>query len=118
LEKEEAIDEVVYKTFLVILAPFAPHLTDELWEDLGEKETIHKESWPGYDDDVLKSASVTIAVQVNGKTRGTFEIAQDAPEEKLIEEAKGVGSVQAHLEGKEIIKEFVVPNRLVNFVVA
>jgi leucyl-tRNA synthetase len=117
LEKQEAVSKETYETLLTVLAPFAPHLTEELWETLGHKESIHLAPWPTYDATIIAGAEVTIAVQVNGKTRGTFTSAPDASKNDLIEAAKGEQSVASHLEGKNIVREVVVPGRLVNFVV-
>lgn len=117
LDAESSISRSVYSTMLRLLAPFAPHLSEELWELLGEKSSIHLEAWPVYDMSVLENANVTIAVQVNGKTRGTFEAPRDTTEANLKIMAKTVQGVEAHLQGKAILREVVVPGRLVNFVV-
>ena len=117
MEKRKSVNADEYKTFLVLLSPFAPHLTEEIWEMLKNEKSIHLETWPTFDEAVLTKAAVTIVVQVNGKTRGTFTIAPDASEDELKDEAKKIETVQNHLEGKEVVREIVVPGRLVNFVV-
>ncbi|MFH1192732.1 MAG: leucine--tRNA ligase [Candidatus Jorgensenbacteria bacterium] len=103
--------------FLKLLAPFAPHLAEELWSELGHKTSIHLEKWPTYDPRLIKESEVTIAVQVNGKLRGTVRApagaAQNAVERLVQSDAK----LQAALQGKTIKKTVFVPDRLVNFVV-
>lgn len=117
LEKLDAVPVSTYETLIRLLAPFAPHLTEELWQGLGHATSVHLEPWPTYDEAILASAQVTIAVQVQGKTRGTFTVAPDTGKEAVLLEAKGLESVMRQLEGKEIVKEIYVPGRLVNFVV-
>jgi len=118
LEDLATVPRDVYATLLTLIAPFAPHLTDELWEQLGHTTSIHRESWPTYDEAVLAQALVTIAVQVNGKTRGMFETQPGTGRDALIEAAKNVPNVVAHLAGKTVVREIVVPDRLVNIVVS
>ena len=118
LEKLDVVPTPVYESLIRTLAPFAPHLTEELWASLGHSTSIHLESWPSYDEAILASAQLTIAVQVNGKMRATFTTAPDTPKEDVLAEAKSLPKITAWLEGKVIQKEFVVPGRLVNLVVA
>jgi leucyl-tRNA synthetase len=106
-----------FTLFLKVLAPFAPHLTEELWEALGQTTSIHREKWPRYDETKLAAAEVTIAVQVNGKVRGTFTTPPDTDKETLTAQAKELPRVAEYLQGGEVVKEIVVPNRLVNIVV-
>jgi leucyl-tRNA synthetase len=117
LEKEEHLKKETYDTILKMLAPFAPHLTEELWEMTGHSTSVHKETWPDFDEEILRSAQVTVAVQVNGKTRGTFTVAPNTAEEELVAIAKTLETVTAHMANKRIVREIIVPNRLVNFVV-
>ncbi|MDO8514131.1 MAG: class I tRNA ligase family protein [bacterium] len=115
LEKEKKIGKSQWERFLKLLAPFAPHMAEELW-GLGEhKRSVHKEPWPIYDEALLKDESVTIAVQINGKMRGTVEVA--AGTDKTALETAAREAVVARLEGKKISRTIVVPGRLVNFVV-
>jgi leucyl-tRNA synthetase len=104
-------------TLLKLLAPFAPHLAEELWNEMGGHNSIHVELWPAYREDLVREDLVEIAVQVNGKLRGTVELPVASSEDDLKAAAAKVESVQKHLEGKEIVKTIVVPRRLVNFVV-
>lgn len=115
-EKRETISCEEYKSFLQLLAPFAPHVTDELWEKLGNKKSIHISGWPKYNAKYLVKSMVTIAIQVNGKMRGTVDLPADADEAIATEEAKK--TVEKWLEGKTIKKTIYVPNRLVSIVIA
>ena len=116
MEKRTTIQSHEYEVLVTILAPFAPHLTEELWETLGHKYSIHKEVWPPYDKTILQEAMLTIAVQVNGKVRGSFIASPTTGETELKEYAKQVASVKPHLEGREIVREVVVLGKVVNFV--
>jgi leucyl-tRNA synthetase len=118
LEKLEVIPISAYESLIRILAPFAPHLTEELWESLGNTTSIHLTEWPSYDETLLQSAQVTIAVQINGKTRDTFSTTPNTENSVLITTAKNLEKIAPWLEGKEALREVVVPNRLVNFVIA
>ena len=102
--------------FLLVLAPFAPHLCEELWKRLGHAETLAYESWPAYDERALAVETITIAVQVAGKTRGTIELPADVSEKAAIAAAKADPKIARHLEGKTIRREIYVPGRLVNLV--
>ena len=116
LEKEEGITKKMYETVLTLLAPFAPHIAEELWEKLGHETSIHLVAWPEYDDSILQNAVVTIVVQVNGKVRGSFVSEPTLDEQTLLERARAVDTVKAHLEG-DVVREIIVPGKLVNFVV-
>ena len=103
--------------FLRLLAPFAPHITEELWcEVLGNEFSIHQQSWPEYDSGLVEEERVTIVVQINGKVRERFETEKGLSEEEAIEIAKALPKVKKHLAGKEVIKVIWVQDRLVNFV--
>ena len=102
---------------MLLLAPFAPHLCEELWERLGEKKTLAYEPWPTFDPELAKPDALTIAVQVNGKLRDSIEVEVDIADSELLLRAKASAKVAAHLEGKQIVREVVVPKRLVNLVV-
>jgi leucyl-tRNA synthetase len=102
--------------FTRLLAPLAPHLTEELWETLGGKGFVVDQSWPEFESKYLHSDTVTIAVQVNGKLRGTIEVATDLPEVDVIAKAKEEENVKKFLTGA-IKKEIYVKGRLVSLVV-
>ncbi len=115
IEKSGSVGTEQWSIFLRLLAPFAPHIAEELWHAAGNKKSIHLEKWPTYDAAKLKDETVHIAVQINGKTRGSIEISSDA--DKVFVEKTAQGVVAARLEGKRVIRAIVVPNRLVNFVI-
>lgn len=100
-----------------LLAPFAPHVTEELWQDLGNEESVHVATWPVHDNAYLVTETVTIGVQVNGKVRAELEVGVDDAEEDVIERAKQQPNVQAHIADKEIRKAIYVKGRLVSLVV-
>ncbi len=104
------------EAFLRILAPFAPHIAEELWERLGHGESIANAPWPAYDEAKLAVDTIPIAVQVNGKVRATIEVPAEAEREEVLEAAKREPKVQKWLQGT-IVREIVVPKRLVNLVV-
>ena len=103
--------------FLIVLAPFAPHLAEELWSRLGHKQSIFKEKWPAYDANLTKDEIVRLAIQVNGKLRDTMEAAADISADEAKAKALASEKVKKWPEGKLIAKVIVVKNRLVNIVV-
>jgi leucyl-tRNA synthetase len=112
-----AVTKTDWTTYLKLLAPFAPFLVEELWEMLGNSESIHLQSWPSYDEAKLIEENIKIAVQINGKVRDTILIPSDANDTLAIQTAKQSEKVQKALEDKEIVKEIYVPGRIVNIVV-
>jgi leucyl-tRNA synthetase len=115
--KWDAVPRAVVEPFVLVLAPFAPHLAEELWAKLGHRESLSYAPWPTYDPAHLVEDEKEIAVQVNGKVRGTVTVPADAPQEAVLAAAKAQENVARYLEGATIRKEVVVPGRLVNFVV-
>jgi len=105
------------ETLVLLLSPGAPHSADELWESLGQEGFTYDAEWPAYDASLAAEDTKTIAVQVNGKLRDTFEIASDATQEEHEAAARASTKVAVYLEGKTIRKVIVVPGRLVNLVV-
>ncbi|ACL70087.1 leucine--tRNA ligase [Halothermothrix orenii] len=110
------IKDIIEK-MLLILAPFAPHMTEELWSELGNDESIHIQKWPGYEEKALKKDEVTIVVQVNGKVRDKLQVSADIDEDKLKEQVLELPRIQKYTEGKEIVKTIIIPKKLVNIVV-
>jgi leucyl-tRNA synthetase len=102
---------------LLMLAPIAPHLTEELWHRYGHKESIHLEAFPSYDEAMTVDEVVTVVVQVNGKVRDRLQVPRDEEEQSVIEQALASERVQAHLAGKDVVKTVSIPNKLVSFVV-
>ena len=113
--KAGSITKADLKTFLLLLNPVAPHITEELWGIEGFEGRVYQAKWPEYEEAKCVEDTVTIAVQVLGKLRGTFEEDRNASKENMIARAKE--TVAAKIEGKEIVKEIYVPGKLVNFVV-
>ena len=102
---------------LLLLAPIAPHIADELWERSGLTGSVHQQPWPEYDPAALEQDTITVAVQVSGKRRGEVTVPKDADKDAVLAAAKVEPNVARHVEGKEIVREIVVPGRLVNIVV-
>ncbi|MBD2725093.1 leucine--tRNA ligase [Nostoc sp. FACHB-892] len=106
------------QTLVVLLAPFAPHIADELWHLLGESDSVHTQTWPSFDPAALVADEITLVIQIMGKTRGSIQVpaqADKAAQEKYARESE---IAQRYIEGKEIKKVIVVPGKLVNFVVS
>ena len=103
--------------FIQILAPFAPHVAEELWERLGHCDTLAYEPWPQYDPELIKEKQVELAVQVNGKVRARIVVAADADEEQIRQKALSSEKVAAAMGGREARKIIVIKSRLVNIVI-
>jgi leucyl-tRNA synthetase len=101
----------------LLLAPFAPHIAEELWQALGGTDSVHRQSWPSYDPAALVADTVTIVVQVNGKLRGSFEAPADVTPEEQERLALQSEAAQKYLQGATPKKVVVVPKKLVNVVV-
>jgi len=104
--------------FVLLLAPFAPHVAEELWERLGHKHSSAYEAWPAYDTGMIVSDQVELAVQVNGKVRGRVTVAADADEQAVLQAALADPKVAAAVKGRNIIKKIVVPGKVVSLVVS
>ena len=108
------------RTLLVVLAPYAPHLTEEIWSMLGGSDSVHAQLWPTYDSEQIKDDQIPFVVQVNGKTRGTIVIdANVAQDQTAVEElVRKNDNIAKHLQGKEVKKVVFVPSKIINFVVS
>ena len=104
------------QSLVSMLAPFAPHLTEEAWRRMGKGGSVHRAPWPACDAGRAAGGTATVVVQVNGKVRDRFEAPAGMPGEDLEAAARGRARVQAHLKGRSVRRTVVVPNRLVNFV--
>jgi leucyl-tRNA synthetase len=116
LDKRESVSKDELETLLFLLAPFAPHIAEEMWEGLGHKSSIHTEPWPQYDASKLVSGEATIVVQVNGKVRGKFAAGTDLQEEEAINIAKSLPEIQKWIGDKQVAKHIYVSGKLVNIV--
>ncbi|MFP4546823.1 MAG: leucine--tRNA ligase [Fidelibacterota bacterium] len=117
MNKQKVKPLSVLETFLHLLNPMAPHITEELWKILGHDNDLAYVPYPEYDEKLLAEDTVTIGVQINGKVRGQLTIAKDAGKEEHLKKAKEIDNVQKFLEGKNIIKEIVIPGKIINLVV-
>ena len=115
--KENVFPREYAEGFIKLLNPIAPFMTEEIWEKLGYTETIANESWPTYDEEKTSNDTLEIGVQVNGKLRASIQIVKDEDKESVIEKAMKEENVLKHIEGKEVVKTIVVPNKIVNIVV-
>lgn len=113
LAKKGGVDKKTLETFIVLLAPFAPHISEELWSELGHEDSVFSQKWPAYDEAYLKDDEVEIAVQINGKARTTITIGADDAKDAVIAKAKE--ALGDKLNGT-VVKEIYVPGRIVNIV--
>jgi len=116
MSKLEVISHTSYVICLQLLSPFAPHITEELWSQLGNKTSITRAEWPKYDPELAKEDKITIAVQINGKLRDTFEVPAEIGEEEVKKLALASEKVQKWLGGKEPKKVIYVKGKLVSIV--
>lgn len=117
LRSFETLSVADMERYALMLAPYAPHMAEELWERLGHHTSIFLESWPAVDESKLRLESIALPVQVNGKVRATVMVAPDADEESVREAALANEGVQKALSGKEVRKTVYVPGRIMNLVV-
>ena len=107
----------VMTQIVALLAPFAPHMAEELWEALGQEGSVCDAQWPTYDEKYLVESSVQLGVQFNGKVRFSMLFPADATPEQMVEMALAAPEAQKHIEGKQIVKTIAIPKRIVNIVV-
>ncbi len=117
-EVEEELWNDALRTFVTILAPFAPHHAEEMWDSLDEPYSVHEQGWPSWDENLIAAEQITLVVQVNGKLRDRIEVPADIAEEEAKELALSSAKVRPHVEGRELRKSIYVPGRLVNLVVS
>ena len=112
----ELFDDAVNK-LVIVLNPFVPHITEEMWEALGHTDRLYQTSWPAYDEKALIQDEVTIVVQVNGKIKDKFVLANNTSKEETEAAARQLDKVKEALDGVTVVKTIVIPNKIVNFVV-
>ena len=115
--KEDVLPRKYAEGFVKVLNPIAPHITEEMWQQLGHDNTIAYEPWPEYDESKLVEDTYEMVVQVNGKVRGKITVSTDSTDDEMKKLAKEIDNVKSFIDGKEIVKEIVVPKKLVNIVV-
>ena len=116
LSGKDKIAPELYSTLVRLMSPFTPHLAEEMWARLGNQTLVIAEAWPVGDPKLAEESTVTYAVQICGKVRGTMEMPKDAPKEEVEKAALAINNVQRQLEGKSVKKIIVVPNKIVNIV--
>ncbi|MCP2730964.1 leucine--tRNA ligase, partial [Limnofasciculus baicalensis] len=115
--KDSSVYTEGIQTLIRLLAPFAPHIAEELWQMTGNTDSVHIQDWPKLDSSALVVDEITLVIQIMGKTRGTIQVPADADKAALEKYARESEVAQRHIEGKEVKKVIVVPGKLVNFVV-
>lgn len=115
-EKEE-VPKDLRKDFVIMLAPFAPHLAEHLWERLGEEGSVHQASWPVYEASLLEQTESEVVIQVNGKRRGSLMLSPDVSEEEVLTRARTLPTVEAAMQGKEPARVVYIPQKILNIVV-
>jgi leucyl-tRNA synthetase len=117
LQPRESLYDEEVSGLLMLLAPFAPHIAEELWARLGKPYSIHRQPFPAADPGLLALDLVRVAVQVNGRTRGVVELAPDADQAQAVEAARRVPAVQQHVGDRAVRRVVYVPGRVLNLVV-
>ncbi len=115
--KVKAFSKETASLFAQILAPYTPHASEEIWQIAGNKESLSYTQWPSYNEELVTENSITMAVQVMGKTRGTITVPADISKEDFLAAAKNDEKILKYIEGKTIVKEIYVPGKICNFVV-
>ena len=113
----EKLDKDVLETFLILLNPFSPHISEELYTMLGNEEHIESLEWPEWEESLVSSEVITLVVQFNGKRRGEIAIEKNLDKERIIKIIRENNSFNKYFIDKTIVKEIYVDNRLINFVV-
>ncbi|MGM0445102.1 MAG: leucine--tRNA ligase [Bacillota bacterium] len=113
----EELLTLVSEKLVLMLAPFAPHMSEELWNKMGHDDTVHRAKWPEFSKEATKKDEITIVIQINGRVRDKIDVDANIPKDKLKEQVFKQDKVKKYTEGKEIIKTIVIPKKLVNVVV-
>jgi leucyl-tRNA synthetase len=116
MEKEKEISKDHYADFLILLSPFAPHITEELWREIGNKESIFNQSWPKYNEELIKDEQIELVVQINGKVRDRISVESGISEEEAKETALASEKIKKWLDGKQPKKIIFVKGKLVSIV--
>lgn len=116
-EKTETIEREDFKKFLQILAPFAPHVTEELWNTFEQKDSIHLSPWPMHDPNMIIDETVTLGIQINGKVRAEIEMAFDESEDSVKQKVLALEEIKKWIDGKEIRKFIFIPGKIISIVI-
>ncbi|MGL5580238.1 MAG: class I tRNA ligase family protein, partial [Cetobacterium sp.] len=120
-DKETSESKKIFREAMVnvviMLSPFTPHFCDELWQEMGNKGMLFLESWPTHKEELTVADEISIAVQVNGKLRGTLEVERTVSKDELEKKALEIENVKKFIEGQTVVKIIVVPGKIVNIVV-
>ncbi|PIY97053.1 MAG: hypothetical protein COY66_01460 [Candidatus Kerfeldbacteria bacterium CG_4_10_14_0_8_um_filter_42_10] len=117
MEKQKQLPITHYQLLITLLSPFAPHLSEELWEKLGHKESIFKEKWPQYDPNLAKESEIEFVIQVNGKVRDRMQLPADISEKEAIKKAEQSEKIKKYLDRRQVVKKIFVKGKLLNIVV-
>jgi leucyl-tRNA synthetase len=117
MSRQDVVPVAALESLLILLSPYAPHISEEIWNRLGHEGSITTVGWPQFDEALTKADTIIVPVQVNGKVRAKIEVPADADKEAVLAAARTDEKVLAHLEGKELVREIYVPGRIVNLVV-
>ncbi len=118
MERIDSTNKKQFEIFLKLLAPFAPHISEEVWHNIGNKKSIHIEKWPEFELDKIKDETIKLVVQVNGKVRAVFEEKKGIKEEEALKKALVLPEVKKWTDGKSFKKSFFVPDKLINIIVS
>jgi len=117
LSKCTELPREAWEPFVIMLCPYVPHLAEELWEKCGHEPSCCNQKWPEYKEELTVDSQIQVVVQVNGKVRGKIDVSKDISKEEMLSLAKDNENVKKYLEGVSIVKEIVVPGKLISFVV-
>jgi len=117
MHNQKEVGQEVYDKFLVLLSPFAPHLTEEIWEKFGNKASIHLQPWPEYDPELAKENEIEFVIQINGKVKDKCVMPADVSEEDVLQYIEKSERIQKLISDKQIVKKIFVPGKLLNIVV-
>jgi leucyl-tRNA synthetase len=116
LQRRPALHGDEVRTLLLLLAPFSPYVTEELWEQTSGAYSVHNQAWPAFDEELAKAREVAVAVQIDGKTRDVLHVEAGSDEASVVELARRSAKVQRHLDGKQVARTIYVPDKMLSFV--